>query len=342
MKRPPNSPTKIPPVLCGDIGGTSTRLALFTWQGELPEIRREHTYASTAYDGLEEILSEFLAESESLVPSAAAFGLAGPVRDRRCRVTNLPWLVDAGQLQQRFGFPVRLLNDLEAAAWGLPALPTGQLLTLRTGIADPCGNRSLIAAGTGLGEAGLVWDGNRHLPFATEGGHCDFAPSDELQIEFQRYLQKHFGHATWEDAVSGPGLSNIFRFLLEHHGTPPPPWFSDSLHKEDPAAAISHAAETDGDPLARAALELFVRFYAAEAGNLALKHMATGGVFLAGGIAPRILPWLQQPAFLETFCNKGVMRDLLESVPVQVILEDRVALYGAALFLRDGSKKSTP
>ncbi len=328
-------------VLCGDIGGTHTRLALLEWQGDQPKIRQEQSFPSSAYHGLEAILPEFLPSNEP-APSAAAFGIAGPVQGCRCRVTNLPWVVDADQLQQRFGFPVRLLNDLEAAAWGLPALSADQLSTLQPGSANPIGNRALIAAGTGLGEAGLVWNGDHHLPFATEGGHCDFAPADELQVAFQRYLQKCFGHATWEDAVSGPGLSNLFHFLLEHHDTPPPPWFSNALQEGDPAAAISRAAATGADPLARTALELFVRFLAAEAGNLALKHMATGGVFLAGGIAPRILSWLQRPAFLETFCNKGMMRDLLKSVPVQVILDDRVALYGAALFLRDRSQRSAP
>jgi glucokinase len=342
MSRSPNSPAQIPPVLCGDIGGTHTRLALLAWQDERPQIRRERTFASTAYADLGEILSAFLAESGPVAPSAAAFGLAGPVRNGRCQITNLPWRVDADQLARRVGFPVWLLNDLEAAAWGLPALSTGQLLTLQPGTADPVGNRTLIAAGTGLGEAGLVWDGDRYLPFATEGGHCDFAPTDELQTELRNFLQKRLAHATWEDVVSGPGLSNLFCFLLEYNGTPPPSWFSSSLEGGDPAAAISRAAETGDDPLARTALELFVRFYAAEAGNLALKHMATGGVFLAGGIAPKILTWLQQPAFLETFCNKGLMRDLLESVPVQVILDDRVALYGAALFLRDRSRRSAP
>ena len=328
-------------VLCGDIGGTHTRLALLGWHAGMPVLRREQTFPSNAYRSLEEIIPEFLLPNEP-APTAAAFGLAGPVRNERCQITNLPWRLDAAQLARRFGFPVRLLNDLEAAAWGLPALSAGQLLTLQPGTADPVGNRTLIAAGTGLGEAGLVWDGNRHLPFATEGGHCDFSPGDELQRDFQRFLQQRLGHATWEDVVSGPGLGNLFRFLLEHHDTPPPAWFSNSLEDGDPAAAITHAAEAGSDPLARTALELFVRFYAAETGNLALKHMATGGVFLAGGIAPRILTWLQQPAFLETFCNKGMMRDLLESVPVQVILDNRVALYGAALFLRDRSRQSAP
>ncbi len=320
-------------LLSGDIGGTKTRLALLR-QGESGlEIIREETYPSGDFSSLTHMVRLFLETCDS-PPSEAGFGLAGPIRERRCRTTNLPWLIDADELESELGIPrVTLLNDLEAVAWGLPALNDESLLTLQQGAEHPRGNRSVLAAGTGLGEAGLYWDGAGYHPFATEGGHCNLAPTTPLQFELLQYLQRTLSRATWEDVLSGPGLVTLYRFLLQRSNTAPPGWFLSAESEGDAAAAIASRADAERDPIAFDALQEFVRLLATEAGNLSLKHMATGGLYIGGGIPPKILPWLQRPLFLETFCDKGKMRPLMDTIPVHVILDDRVALYGPALFL---------
>lgn len=316
-------------ILTGDIGGTKTRLALIQREGDSLRVAREEVYPSGDYPGLEPIIAAFLSQLAE-PPDAAGLAIAGPIKGRRCSATNLPWIVDADELERELGIPhVALLNDLEAVAWGLPALEKDDLHTLQVGLPDATGNRAVIAAGTGLGEAGLYWDGERHHPFATEGGHCDFAPSSELECQLADHLHTTFGRACWEDLVSGPGLVSLYRFLLQQQGKAAPEWLDQSA---DPAAEIAAHADKGNDAIAIQTLEQFVRLYGAEAGNLALKQMATGGLYLGGGIAPKILSWLQEPGFQETFCAKGKMQGLMEGIPVKVILNDRVALYGAARF----------
>jgi glucokinase len=320
-------------ILSGDIGGTKTRLALLGRRAAGWEISEERTYPSGDYTTLTDIVRAFLNTLDD-APDAAGLGLAGPIRHRQCRITNLPWLIDADEMEKELGIPrVILLNDLEAIAWGLSALSAGDIATLQSGGDQPRGNRSVIAPGTGLGEAGLYWDGASYHPFATEGGHCDFAPMTQRQFDFLQYLRSEFSRATLEDVVSGPGLVNIYSFLIAQAGTEPPRWFTSALKEGDAAAAISQAADSGDDPLALEAMEEFVRLLGAEAGNLALKHKATGGLYIGGGIAPKILTWLQRPVFLESFSQKGKMRQLMETIPVHVILNERVALYGPALFL---------
>ncbi|MDD2685190.1 MAG: glucokinase [Gallionella sp.] len=317
-------------VLSGDIGGTKTRLAVMRVSGNSVEIEREATYVSRAHATFDELLAAFIADGD--VPESCGLGIAGPVIGRTVRTTNLPWYIDADALQQRFGFRhCILLNDLEAIAAGLPALQAEQVAVLQVGDQAATGNAAVIAAGTGLGEAGLFWDGARHHPYATEGGHASFSPQNEIEFALLSYLQTRYGHVSWERVVSGMGLLDLHEFMRLHHRTPAPVWLDEAMRAGDAAAAIANAAMTGKDELCVKTLAMFVRLYGAEAGNLALKSMSRGGLYIAGGIAPKLLPLLQQGEFLAAFLDKGRMRHLLEAMPVRVILSDHVALYGPAL-----------
>ena len=317
-------------ILSGDIGGTKTRLAVIAVAGTRVHLEREHTYASRDYGMFEEMLGEFLQGSDT--PARAAFGIAGPVQGRVAQTTNLPWRIDADALQARFGFDhCALLNDIEATATGLPALNKEDLLALHAGAPNARGNAAVIAAGTGLGEAGLFWDGRHHHPFPTEGGHASFSPRNDLEIALLQHLQLRHEHVSWERIVSGPGLVNLHGFLCIHHGVPLPDWLQQQMEQGDAAAEIAEAALNKRDAVCVEAMDWFVRLYGAEAGNLALKVMSRGGLYLGGGIAPKILPLLQNGGFLDSFFSKGRMRPLLEAMPVKVILNDRAALYGPAL-----------
>ena len=331
-------------VLAGDIGGTKTRLAVFDVQGMRLETLTERSYPSGDYSGLEDIVQDFLGGS-GVDCRQASFGIAGPVQRGRAQATNLPWIVEEQALAAVFGFKrVALINDLEANAWGIAALGEKDFCPLNAGSPDAEGNACIISAGTGLGEAGLYWDGQRHWPFACEGGHATFSPSSDLEIALLKYLRERFGHASWERVVSGMGLINVHDFLCEHKGVPAPSWLREEMSAGDPAAAISKAATDDGDALSAEALDLFIYLYGVEAGNLALKIMATGGVYLGGGIAPKNLERLKGPLFMQGFLDKGRMRPLLEAMPVKIILNDRTALYGPALYLaavKEGTTRGT-
>ncbi len=318
-------------LIAGDVGGTHTRLVWLRArpEGGFEELRRID-YKSGAFPSLTDILRRFRDETGGDL-EAVGLGVPGPVRGRRARITNLPWVVDADEIARALELPaVALINDLEAHAWGLTCLLAGDFVTLSAGERDPRGNAALIAAGTGLGEAGLAWTGSELHPFATEGGHTSFAPGSELEIELLRYLAARHGHVSWERLVSGPGLVTVFEFLCAHRRARIPPSLAEALSEGDPAAAISREALAEGFEVAVEALELFARLYGAEAGNLALKVMATGGVFVAGAIAAKVLPALQGPAFLEAFRAKGRMRPLLEAMPVQVVTNEAAGLWGAA------------
>lgn len=316
-------------ILAGDVGGTNTRLALFALGGDGLALVTEATHPSRDFAGLDEAVAAFAATQGARI-GHACIGVAGPVRDGRCATTNLPWQVDERVLAAALGLPrVTLLNDLQATAYGVADLGRSDVAILQEGAAGAAGNAAIAAAGTGLGEAGLFWDGARHRPFATEGGHADFAPLDDEQVELLRVLAGKLGRVSWERLVSGPGLVNIFSFLRDTGRGVEEPWLAAEIAAGDAAAAISLAGLERRSPLAAHALALFVRLYGAEAGNLALKTMATGGLYLGGGIAPRILPALRD-GFVEAFCAKGRMRPLLEAIPVRVILDPRVALRGAA------------
>lgn len=313
-------------ILSGDIGGTNTRLALFRVNGQGLESLLEEDFTSADWPSLTEIVGQFVS-NHSLQPAYACFGIAGPIKGKRCKVTSLPWLVDADELKRAFDFQqVMLINDLEANAWGINALTEDDFCLLNPGGSELGGNGCIISAGTGLGQAGLYWDGRGFRPFASEGGHADFSPGNEVEFALFQWLSRQYGHVSWERVVSGPGLVDIHRFLCEYREIP-------SVNVPDTATEISQRALQHADPVCEEALDLLVRCYAAEAGNHALKLMATGGVYIGGGIAPKILNRLQQPDFIETFCGKGRMSDLMHLMPVRVILNSRTALFGPALCL---------
>jgi glucokinase len=316
-------------ILAGDIGGTNARLAYFQPQNGHLRLISERIFPSREYSELGEIVSQFL-EGASLRPEVACFGIAGPVHNGRVETSNLPWIIEQSRLAKQIQLPATLLiNDLEANAWGIGALSPQDLVLLNQ-VVPSDGNQAVIAPGTGLGEAGLFWDGSQHRVFACEGGHADFGPQGELQIELLRFLASRYGHVSYERVISGPGLVNVYEFLREKGCGEEPAGFAARLSQGDAAAMISRAATDGTNPLAGQALDLWISVYGAETGNLALKTMATGGIFLGGGISPKILPQLKGPLFMNAFLDKGRLRPLLAGIPVQVITNDKAALLGAA------------
>ena len=317
-------------ILAGDIGGTNARLAYFQAQNGNLKVLSEGVFPSREHRDLDEIVTKFV-ELHGIHPESACFGIAGPVQNGRVETSNLPWIVESSRLAKELKLPCALLiNDLEANAWGIPALNQSDFVTLNQVKGAAVGNQAVIAAGTGLGEAGLYWDGKKYHVFAAEGGHCDFAPRNELEIELLRYLKALYGHISYERIVSGPGLVNVFRFLRDTRRGEEPKWLTEEMAHGDPAPAISRAAVSGKSSLAEQALDLWISVYGAEAGNLALKLKATGGVFLGGGIAPKIISKLSGPLFMEAFLSKGRLQYLMEMIPVKVITNDKAALLGAA------------
>jgi glucokinase len=317
-------------ILAADIGGTSSRLAVFDVKdGQLRRVVQER-YASAGHNRLEEIVRVFQS-SHRLRIDHACFAVAGPVIGGRSDAPNLPWSVDASVLAREIGLAsVGLLNDLEANAYGIPELGPEDFVVLNAGSANAAGNQVVISAGTGLGVAGVYWDGQDHHPFATESGHADFAPRTDLEIDLLRHLRGKHGHVSWERVVSGPGLVAVYEFMRDTGRGSEPPWLRDAFSNEDPAAVISRAAQDGSSEICRSALDLFTSVYGAEAGNVALGVLATGGVYVGGGIAPKIIDTLKRGTFMEAFLAKGRLRSLLEAMPVRVILNDLTALLGAA------------
>ncbi|AFL76373.1 glucokinase [Thiocystis violascens] len=321
-------------LLVGDIGGTKTALGVAQTDGETVTLTEPRRYPSAAFESLDQIVRRYCGET-GLICRFAAFAVAGPIQDRRCETTNLPWILDADELEHSFGFAgVDLLNDLEAVAWGVDALGPQDLAVIHPGDGIGTGNACVVAAGTGLGQAGLYWDGVRHHAFATEGGHTDFAPADDLEFALLTHLKARFGRVSWERVVSGMGIANLYEFLLVHRGAEPPAWLRQAIAEGgDTAAAVAQAAADDRCPLCVETMGLFMRLYGREAGNLALKQMALGGVFLGGGIALKNLSALRNGQFLEGFFDKGRMEPLMRRMPVCVILQPHTPLLGAARFM---------
>lgn len=322
-------------LLAGDIGGTKTVLALYEPQTGPRQPLQQATYPSQDYVSLEAIVSEFLQQQASRQSSSishAAFGVAGPVVKGRAEITNLPWIIDRQRLTSAFSLQdVHLLNDLEAVATAVPILVDEDVVTLNGGKADPRGAISVIAPGTGLGEGFLVWDGDGYRAFPCEGGHTDFAPVGELQRELLAYLQERLAHVSFERVCSGIGMPNIYDFLRDSGRYEEPSQFAARLNRvRDRTPHIVSAAQNRELPICVATLEVFVDILAREAGNMALKTLATGGVFLGGGIPPRILPYLQRDSFLEAFLSKGRFRSLLSRMPVKVICRQDTAILGVA------------
>ena len=319
-------------ILAGDIGGTNTRLALFDTTGTEPgQAIIEASYPSPAHPTIEAILEQFIDQHRLNRIDRACFGLAGPVIDQVCETTNLPWIVSAQSVKQQFGFDqVWLLNDLEANAWGIDTLHEADIHSLNPGAGRAIGNRSIISAGTGLGEAGLYWDGNQYQPFPSEGGHSDFSANSSLEYALYESLAEQFGHVSWERLVSGPGIENIYAFLGQYRSATTPDWLQQQINQIGIAPAVSRAAIDKTDPIAAETMALFVELYGREASNHALKIMATGGVYLGGGIAPQILPLLEEGRFMQAFLAKGRMQHIVTAMPVSVILNDKTALMGAA------------
>jgi glucokinase len=318
-------------ILAGDVGGTKVDLALFDFtEGKLTH-RRDKRYRAREYPGLEEIVREFMGADRA---SAACFGVPGPVREGRLRLTNLPWTLDSRELAAHLDIDyVFLINDLEANGYGIAELDSKQIFTLSEGDASQIGNRALISAGTGLGQCFLVWDGRHYKPYPSEGGHCDFAPRNEDEIDLLRFLrQKYNGRISFERVVSGQGFMNIYEFLRDVRGIEEPAWLAERLNREDPNAVITELAMAAKSEICEKTTDMFVSAYGAEAGNLALKMLAVGGLYVGGGIAPRILEKLKDGAFMKAFTDKGRLSQLLVNTPVRVILESRTALIGAAAY----------
>ena len=318
-------------ILAGDVGGTKVHLALYEFINGNLTYTRDERYPAKDYSGLEEIVRIFLAAD---TVTSACFGVPGPVRDGRLRLTNLPWTLDSRELAQNLKIDhVFLINDLEANGYGVAELKADQIYTLAEGDAGQIGNRALIAAGTGLGEGILAWNGRIHVPMPSEGGHSDYAPRNEDEIDLLRYLkQKYNGRISFERVVSGMGLTNIYDFLRDVRGMEEPEWLAERLSTEDPNAVITELALAAKSEICEKALDMFVAAYGAEAGNLALKVLSIGGLYIGGGIAPRILEKLKDGTFMKAFTDKGRLSQLLINMPVRIILESRAALMGAAAY----------
>ena len=318
-------------ILAGDVGGTKVHLALFDFTDGNLKHTRSRKFQAKDYAGLGAILKEFLVEEKV---TAACFGVPGPVREGRLRLTNLPWTLDSRELARHLQIDyVFLINDLQANGYGIAELDSEQIYTLSEGDARHVGNRALISAGTGLGEAFLVWDGHDHVPYPSEGGHSDFAPRNEDEIDLLRFLrQKYNGRISYERVVSGMGMTNIYEFLREVRNMEEPKWLAERMAEEDPNAVITESALQARSDICEKALEMFVSAFGAEAGNLALKVLSMGGMYVGGGIAPRILEKLKDGAFQKAFTDKGRLSQLLVNMPVRVILESRTALIGAAAY----------
>jgi len=321
-------------ILAGDIGATRTRMAAFQAEANKLAMVVEKTFKSQEHSGIAEIISAFV-QTEGIPVHTACFGVAGPVRSGRSKISNLPWTIDSRELAVQLRLnSVGLINDLEAYAYGIDALESKDFVTLSEGTGDDAeGNRVVIAARTGLGVAGLYWDGFRHHPFPCEGGHSDFAPKSDLEAELAHYLRERHEHVSCERILSGPGLKNIYEFLRDTQKADEPDWLKRQISQApDQPALISQLALEKKVAICYQALDIFVGVYGSETGNCALNFLATGGVFVGGNIAAKIAPRMREPIFMNSFLNKGRMRSVLADIPVKIVSNDNCGIIGAARY----------
>lgn len=320
-------------ILAGEIGATRIRLAAFDTEANRLQRVVEKDYPSQGHDGLSGILADFI-KTEGIPVHSACLGVAGPVRAGRSKISNLPWVIDAKEVATQLRLnSVGLLNDLEAYAYGVDALESKDFISLNEGSEDAEGNRAVISAKTGLGMAGLYWDGFRHHPFACEGGHADFAPRNELQTELLAYLQKKYGRISCERILSGPGIKNIYDFLRDTNKAEEPEWLRSQMNTApDPPALISRTALEGKAAICDRALSIFVSVFGAQTGNCALNFMSTGGIFIGGSIAAKIVPKMKDPVFMESFLDKGRMETILKDMPVKIVANDDCGIIGAARY----------
>jgi glucokinase len=327
-------------ILAGDVGGTKVHLALYDFEGGRLKPIRDHKFPSKDFAMLDDVVNKFLDAADDHPATdrseiaAACFGCPGPVRDGRLKLTNLPWTLDQRELQKSLSIGhVFLINDLEANGYGIPEVALEKLHMLHPGAPDAEGHRGLVSAGTGLGEALLIWDGKRHRPIPSEGGHCDFAPRSEKEIALLRYLRGSLtGHVSFERVVSGIGIKNVYAFLRDDQKMEEPQWLKDRMATQDMNAVIGTCGEDGSSPICYETLQLFASIYGAEAGNVALKVLAMGGIFLGGGVSPKVLKTLGNGKFMKAFLDKGRLSPLLDAIPVRVILDETCALLGAAAY----------
>lgn len=316
-------------ILAGDVGGTSTRLAFFEVEAAGVTVVATERYASKEHGSLIEIVRGFITRYP-YTPERSCFGIAGPILEGRVRTPNLPWHIEGKELAELLGLPqVRLINDLEANTYGIPALKEEDFYTLNPGKPNPTGTIAVVSAGTGLGQSLAYWDGAFHRPLPSEAGHADFAPKNDLESELLLYLQGKYGRVSYERVISGPGLLDIYRFLRDQHYGTEDPAITAAMNAGDPPAVISRGALDGSCSMCSKALDIFVSVYGAESGNAALRFLATGGVYLGGGIPPRIIERLKGPAFMVAFTTKGRLSTLVQTIPVQLILNENTALLGA-------------
>jgi glucokinase len=320
-------------ILAGDIGATRTRLAAFETEGNRLKCVVEKTYKSQEHDSLPPILVEFI-RREGIPVLSACLGVAGPVRGGRSKISNLPWVIDSKELAKLLKLnSVGLLNDMEAYAYGIDALESKDFITLSEGLEDADGNRAVISARTGLGVAGLYWDGFRHHPFACEGGHADFAPRNAIEMELLAYLQKRYGRISCERILSGPGVRNVYEFLRDENKAEEPDWLRDQLSAaSDQPALISQLGLESKAAICEQALSIFVGVFGAQAGNCALNFMSSGGIFIGGIIAAKVVAKMKSDVFMESFLDKGRMSELLKDMPVKIVLNDDCGIIGAARY----------
>ena len=325
-------------ILAGDVGGTKVHLALYNFAGGRLVAVRDCKFPAHEFATLDEVVKAFLAQGHEQKDEivAACFGCPGPVRDGRLKLTNLPWTLDERELEKSVGIKhIFLINDLEANGYGIPELTPDKVFTLHEGDAAAVGHRGLVSAGTGLGEALLIWDAKtqRHRPLASEGGHCDFAPRDDRDVALLQYLRRTLkGRVSFERVVSGIAIKGVYDFLRDDQKMDEPAWLRERMEKEDPNAVIGQCGEDGSSEICAETLRIFVSAFGAEVGNVALKVLAVGGMYVGGGIAPKILKTMQSGEFTKAFLDKGRLSPLLEAIPVRVILDETCALLGAAAF----------